>query len=99
MERKYKGETASNGYTRGHKHITDLAGRNVENSPLWRHCLEEHSGEVQDFQMAITGTYRNDTMLRQITEAVQIENAQPGTLMNNRAEWNMTPVPRSTITT
>ena len=99
MERKYKGETASNGYTRGHKHITDLAGRNVENSPLWRHCLEEHGGEVQDFQMAVTGTFRNDTMLRQIAEAVQIENAQPGTLMNNRAEWNMTPVPRSTITT
>ena len=43
---KYKGESASNGYTRGLKHMTDLMGRNVDNSPLWRHCLEEHNGEL-----------------------------------------------------
>ena len=49
--------------------------------------------------MSVTGSFRNDAMLRQIAEAVQIENAETGTLMNDRAEWNMTPVPRSTITT
>ena len=98
-QRKYKGETASNGYTRGQKHMTDLVGRNADNSPLWKHCLEKHGGEVQDFRMSVTGSFRNDAMLRQIAEAVQIENAETGTLMNDRAEWNMTPVPRSTITT
>ena len=97
-KRKYKGETSSNGYTRGVKHMTDLNGRNVNNSPLWRHCLEEHNGEEQRFQMSVTGSYRNDAMLRQIAEAVQIENSDPGSLMNDRAEWNMTPIPRSTIT-
>jgi hypothetical protein len=94
---KYKGETAGNGYTRGNKHLTDLAARNENNSPLWRHCIEEHNGELQTFQMSVTGSYRNDAMLRQIAEAVQIERTATGTLMNDRAEWNMTRVPRTTI--
>ena len=98
-KKRYKGETARNGYTRGHKHLTDLAGRNTDNSPLWRHCLEEHNGEEQRFQMSVSGSYRDDAMLRQIAEAVQIENSDTGSLMNDQAEWNMTPVPRSTITT
>ena len=94
---KYRGETAANGYTRGKKHLSDLAGRNTTNSPLWRHCVEEHGGELQTFQMSITWSYRNDAMLREITEIVQIENTPTGTLMNDRAEWNMTRVPRVTI--
>ena len=93
----YRGETAANGYTRGKKHMSDLVGRDTNNSPLWRHCVEEHGGELQTFQMSITGSYRNDAMLRQITEAVQIENTPTSTLMNDRAEWNMTRVPRVTI--
>ena len=98
--KEYRGETAANGYTRGKKHLADLRGMNITNSPLWRHCLEEHDGEVQAFQMSVTGSYKNDAMLRQITEAVQIENtATTGRLMNDRAEWNMTPLPRITIST
>ena len=95
----YKGETADNSYTRGKKHITDLTSRNKDNSPLWRHCLEEHRGEIQTFEMSITGTYRNDAMLRQIAEAVQINSTDVNTLMNDRAEWNMTRIPRATIST
>ena len=94
---KYRGETAANGFTRGKKHMSDLISRNTNNSPLWRHCLEEHGGELQTFQMSVTGSYRNDAMLRQISEAVQIENTATDTLMNDRAEWNMTRVPRVTI--
>ena len=52
---------------------------------------------MQEFQMKVTGTFKNDAMLRQITEAVQIECADPDSLMNTRAEWNMTRVPRATI--
>ena len=95
----YKGETAYNGYTRGSEHMADLASRNADNSPLWRHCLEEHEGEMQTFEMSITGSYRNDSMLRQIAEAVQINGTDVSTLMNDRAEWNMTRIPRATIST
>ena len=47
--------------------------------------------------MNVTGVFRDDAMLRQITEAVQIDNVDPLELMNTRAEWNMTRVPRATI--
>ena len=46
--------------------------------------------------MSIT-IYKNDAMLRQIMEAVQIEGRDDTSLMNNRAEWNMTRVPRVNI--
>jgi hypothetical protein len=94
----YKGESADNGYTRGMKHKTDLRARNANNSPLWRHCRDVHHGEMQEFQMNVTGTFKDDAMLRQITEAIQIDNVAPGKLMNTRAEWNMTRVPRATVT-
>ena len=93
----YKGESADSAYTRGDKHRSDLNARNVTNSPLWRHCRNIHDGVMQDFRMTVTGTFRNDAMLRQITEAVQIENVGAGELMNTRSEWNMTRVPRASI--
>ena len=52
---------------------------------------------MQGFQMRVTGTFRNDAMLRQITEAVQIDNVEPNRLMNSRTEWNITRVPRALI--
>ena len=94
----YKGETAYNAYTRGGEHIGRLTARDVDNSPLWRHCLEQHGGEEQSFLMSVTGTYRNDAMLRQITEAVQINNMEEGERMSDRAEWKMTRIPRTVIT-
>ena len=93
----YKGESARNAYTRGHKHMSDLNGGSVSNSPLWKHCRDTHGSVMQDFQMKVTGTFRNDAMLRQISEAVQIDNTDPQRLMNTRAEGNMTRVPRATI--
>ena len=99
MRYAYKGESASNGYTRGLEHLKNLNRHDVDNSPLWRHCLTQHGGNMQSFSMSITGSYRNDAMLRQITEAVQINNTNREVLMNDRTEWNMTPVPRAVITT
>ena len=93
----YKGESAYNAYTRGREHAGRLAARDVSNSPLWRHCLEQHGGEMQTFLMSVTGSYRNDAMLRQVTEAVQINNMEENVRMNDRAEWNMTRIPRTVI--
>ena len=98
MKNVYKGETADNAYTRGLKHLSDLRGKNM-NSPLWRHCRDIHNGQVQHFTMCVTGTFKNDAMLRQITEAVQINNTDTEQLMNTRAEWNMTRVPRVRVST
>ena len=77
--------------------MTKLANKDP-NSPLWRHCMEQHEGEVQTFLMSVTGTFRNDAMLRQVTEAVKINNMEPNERMNDKAEWNMTRIPRTVIT-
>ncbi len=93
----YKGETANNTYTRGKKHITDYNAKDMDNSPMWRHCVDVHNGQRQPFTMAVTKTFRYDSMMRQITEAVQINNTEPRELMNTRAEWNLNRVPRAAI--
>ncbi len=93
----YKGETGRNTYTRGVIHLQTLNAKNIDKSPLWRHCVEEHDSVVQKFSMAVTGTFRNDAMLRQISEAVQINNMDPEVLINNREEWNMARLPRVAI--
>ena len=77
--------------------MEDLNAHNRNNSPLWKHCRDVHANELQEFQMKVTGTFKNDAMLRQITEAVKIDNLNPTKLMKTRAEWNMTRVPRATV--
>ena len=94
----YKGETADNEYTCGLKPLSDLRGENM-NSPLWRHCRDIHNRQVQHFTMCVTGTFKNDAMLGQITEAMQINNTYSERLMNTKAEWNMTRVPRVNVST
>ena len=78
----YKGETGRNTYTRGVLHLQCLNAKDIDRSPLWRHCVEEHG---------------DDAMLRQISEAVQINSMDPDVLINNRAEWNMARLPRVAI--
>ena len=55
----------------------------------WRHCQERHDNELQEFKMRVTGQYRNDAMLRQIAEAVRINNSNVDNRINNKAEWNL----------
>ena len=47
--------------------------------------------------MDITGTYRNDAMLRQVGEAVKIQRTPAQHLMNDKTEWNYFMVPRVTV--
>ena len=90
---KYHGESSKNGFTRGKKHLEEF-DRRAESSVIWRHCRERHGGEIQDFKMNITGNYRNDAMLRQISEAVRINDTPREQLINNRTEWNYVNFPR-----
>ena len=62
-ENKYAGETARNAYTRGTEHAGGLENRD-EKSALWRHCVEKHGKERQEFKMSVTGVHGNDDMLR-----------------------------------
>ena len=93
----YNGESSYNGYTRGKEHQSNLRGRN-RNSPLWRHCVEIHEEVVQPFTMNITKSFKDDAMMRQIMEAININHTPAENIMNTRTEWNMPRVPHARIT-
>ena len=92
-EKVYRGETSKNVYTRGKKHLQELDGGS-SSSVMLRHCNESHDGQIQDFRMSVSGMYRNDAMLRQISEAVRIDSTAPEALINNKTEWNYLSFPR-----
>ena len=86
-EDKYIGETARNAYTRGKEHTEGLENRN-EKSALWKHCIEKHEKEQQEFNMSVTGVYGKGAMFRQIAESVRINRVEKGSLNNTKKEWN-----------
>ncbi|KAL9956524.1 hypothetical protein ACROYT_G038010 [Oculina patagonica] len=90
---KYVGETARNAYTRGIE-LTEGLENQDEKSALWKHCVEKHEKERQEFKMSVTGMYGNDAILRQIAESVRINRVAKGSLINTKKEWNYVKLPR-----
>jgi len=91
----YHGQTSSNAFTRGLKHVEDLIKK--RDKSLWKHCQNEHNGQKCNFGMKIVSQYRNDATKRQIAEAIWIRNTNPATTMNERSEWNDIRIPRIEI--
>ena len=89
---RYRGQTAHNAYTRGLKHIEDLT--NKRDKTLWKHCLNEHNGEIKSFEMKILERCRNDATKRQVIESIWIRRTDPKTTMNERSEWGEIKLPR-----
>ena len=73
---KYIGETSRSAYSRGKEHLHSL-NRREEQSVMWRHACEKHGGDIPSFVMNVTGIFRDDAMLKQITEAVLIGKVKP----------------------
>ena len=48
-------------------------------------------------KMNVTDSYSNDTMLRQISEGVRIDQVPEGSLMNSKNEWNYLRVPCAVV--
>ena len=61
---------------------------------MWKHCVEKHEVERQEFKMSVTRVYGNDAMLRQIAESVRINRVPKGSLINTKKEWNYVKLPR-----
>ena len=76
---------------RGKKHLELLKSKSKE-SVLWKHCIGQHEAKVSKFKMNVMGRFGGDSMMRQITEGIKIENMEVGRIMNERTEWNMTRV-------
>ena len=94
---KYIGETSRSAYSRGKEHLHSL-NRREEQSVMWRHACEKHGGDIPSFVMNVTGIFRDDAMLRQITEAVLIGKVKHNELINTKNEWNYVKVPRAIVT-
>ena len=57
-----------------------------------------HERNVPNFVMNVTGSFRDDAMLRQVTESVMINKIDEKKLINSKNEWNYVRIPRSVIT-
>ena len=85
----YIGESARNGFTRGKEHMQTYKNK-CKSSIMYRHSKDKHKefkGKTK-FNMKITGIYRNDPTLRQVTEGTKIQNSNQNHLINNKTEWN-----------
>ena len=89
----YNGETHANGFTRGEEHSSDYRSKRVS-SIMWKHCVKEHEGVEQEFEMEIVDNVRNDPMLRQILESVRINKTSVSGRMNDQTGWNYVKLPR-----
>ncbi len=92
----YHGETSRSAYVRCLEHERSLR-RKSGDSCLWNHCVSKHESEERGFQYAVAKTFRNDAMLRQISESVAINRIPPYRTLNDKSEWNQQRVPRAAI--
>ena len=83
---KYIGETSRNLYTRYREHIVAYENRSKD-SVLYRHAIDKHDSNQQlPFKAAVTGIHK-DALSRQLTEAVEISEANANHLINSKAEF------------
>ena len=82
----YHGETHANGYTRGSQHVSDYEHKR-EGSVMWKHCVKRHGGEEQAFDMEVVDYVREDPTMRQILEAIRINQVEEEHRINDREEW------------
>ena len=90
------GETASNGYTRGGEHL-DASRLNKLDSKMKKHAILVQGGRTIEVKMNINRVFGDDSMSRQIEEAVRIRRAPPGQLVNAKDEWNYLQLPSVTM--
>ena len=88
----YEGESGRNAYSRGLEHQADLRNK-VQDSPLWKHCLLEHEGQVQTFKMRVLRCFTS-CLDRLCNEAVRITESKAELVMNSKSEWHQAPIRR-----
>ncbi len=93
---EYTGQTNSNGFTRGGRHIQEYRQQHPK-SALWKHCANVHNGDQRRFSMTVVDRSRNDPTKRQILEAVRMQRIPETRQMNSKSEWNTTKIPRIRI--
>ena len=90
------GEIPRNAHTRGNEHLASLS-RRKESSILWMHGKEKHSGSIPQFCMSVRRQFKDDAMLRQVSEAVMINKEGKENVMNSKNEWNYINLPNVAV--
>ena len=95
----YHGETSRTLYTRVKEHFHQGRDTANESRPLLKHIMLHHPGKRVKFNIKKTGSFQ-DPLSRQVNEGVRINNsnADPGYLMNSKAEYHQGQVPRIIVT-
>ena len=88
----YGGETHGNAYTRGGEHRYQYQ-RKYESSVMYKHCVKKHGGEPQAFEMRVVDQSRDDPLMRQIKEAININAIPERRRINDKKEWNIGKLP------
>ena len=91
----YIGETCRSAYERGREHMGDIK-QLKPSSHLLKHLIDQHEHEEWDkvdIRME-TIVFSRSAFERQIMEAVQIQHNRHHHLLNSRAEFNRSAIPR-----
>ena len=93
----YEGESGRNGYARGLEHLQGLRTRSIK-SPLWKHCILEHSGEEATFRMEVVSMH-STCLDRQVHEMVRIGGSEAEVVLNSKSDFQQAPLVRLVATT
>ena len=94
---EYNGQTARTAYVRASEHLSGLENKN-EKSELWQHCREKYEEIIQTFRTSVTASFKDDALLRQVTEAVKIRRVPEEKSMNSKEEYNVARLSQNVIT-
>ena len=78
------GETSRSARVRWKEHKNALERK--EKSNIWEHCVLEHDGNQAELNYKVERSFHRDSMLRQIDEAMRLEEEQ-GTILNDKLEF------------
>ena len=92
INKVYEGESSRSARIRGAEHVSKLKNRD-EKSALYKHKLLDHPNEEPQFEMKITGVFR-DALTRQANESVRIQRTKPIDSLNSKCEFNSAPIAR-----
>ena len=87
IKKVYYGETSRNLHERSKEHCKDC-GNNNKLSWMRKHIREDHEDKCSkcDFSWKVIGTFKKP-MLRQLSEAIHINNTEKKSLMNLKNEY------------
>ena len=97
IKASYDGESGFSAYNRFERHKADIRNKNTSNA-FARHLDKYHQDRLQDhsvFKVKVEKTFKK-CLDRQVTEGINIFNSSANVQMNDKSEWHLPSVQRTT---